>query len=237
MAIALTEAISRLEGRFGARTVVTATAADDRARTRRFATGTSFDRLSGGIEPGSAIALAGEGTCGKGTIALRAVAGAQQDGGMALWVDPSCSFDPLAAQRAGVDLARVLVVRARTNEAVLVAAGAGLRSEGFRLVVVDLGPAFAACASIDDLSPVLPHARGATAALLVVTDAPARRLALPTFRFERVAWEQRHGRTSGWAFAVRKVGDARDERAVLHASSLGRRIVDMGTRAALREAV
>lgn len=237
MAIALGQAISRLDGRFGARTIITATAADDRTRARRFATGTSFDRLSGGIEPGSAIALAGEGTCGKGTIALRAVAGAQQDGGMALWIDPSRSFDPLAAQRAGVEVPRVLVVRARSSDEVRVAAGAGLRSEGFRIVVVDLGPAFAACASIDDLAPILPHVRGATSALIVLADTPARRIAIPTFRFERVGWEERHGRTSGWAFAVRKVGDPRDERAVLQVSSLGRGLVDMGTRAALREAV
>lgn len=237
MAIALTEAISRLEGRFGARTVVTATAADDRARARRFATGTSFDRLSGGIEPGSVLALAGEGTCGKVTIALRAVAGVQRDGGTVLWIDPTRSFDPLAAQRAGVEVARVLVVRARTSDALLMAAGAGLRSEGFRLVVVDLGPDFAASASVDDLAPILPHARGSTSALLVLTDTPARRLALPTFSFERVAWEERHGRTAGWAFAVRRVGDPREERAIFHASSLGRRLADTGTRAALQEAV
>jgi len=237
VAIALEAAISRLEGRSGRGIVLTATAAEERSRARRFATETSFDRLSGGIEPGSALALAGEGTCGKVTVALRAVAGAQRDGGMALWVDPSRSFDPLAAQRAGVDLARILVVRTRTNDALLVAAGAGLRSEGFRLVVVDLGPDFAASASVDDLAPVLPHVRGSTSALLVLADTPARRLALPTFSFERVAWEQRYGRTAGWAFAVRRVGDPRDERVIFHASSLGQRLTDAGTRAALREAV
>ncbi|MGH2378496.1 MAG: hypothetical protein ACRDGT_08455 [Candidatus Limnocylindria bacterium] len=237
MGVALGEAIARLEGRFGARTVVTATAADGRARARRFATGTSFDHLSGGIEPGSALALSGEGTCGKVTLALRAVAGAQREGGMAIWVDPTRSLDPLAAQRAGIDLARLLVVRAPTREAVLVAAVSGLRSEGFRLVVVDLGPAFAAVASVDDLAPALPHVRGSTAALLVLADAPASRLALPTFAFERVGWEERHGRTAGWAFAVRRVGDPRDERAILHATSLGRRLVDGGPHAAVRRAV
>lgn len=236
MAIALNEAISRLEGRFGARTVVTATVADGQARARRFVTGTSFDHLSGGIEPGSALALAGAGTCGKVTIALRAVAGAQREGGAALWVDPTRSFDPLAAQRAGADLARLLVVRAPTSEAVLVAAGSGLRSEGFRLVVVDLGPAFASATSVDDLATVLPHVRGSTAALVVLTDAPARRLALPTYAFERLAWEEHHGRTAGWAFAVRRVGDPRDERAILHATSLGRRLVDAGMRTAVEKA-
>lgn len=237
VAVALSEAIARLEGRFGARTVVSATAADGRMRARRFGTETSFDRLSSGIEPGSVTALAGEGTCGKVTVAHRAVAGAQRSGGMALWIDPTSSFDPLAARRAGVDVAHVLVVRARTSDAVLVATGAGLRSEGFRLIVVDLGPAFAAPATMDDLAPVLPHVRGSTAALIVLADAPALRLALPTFAFERVAWAERHGHTEGWTFAIRKVGDPHDERAILHAASLGRQLVDAGTRTALRKAV
>jgi predicted ATP-dependent serine protease len=237
VALALNEAISRLEGRFGARTVVTATVADGQARARRSVTGTSFDRLSGGgIEPGSALAFTGAGTCGKVTLALRAVAGAQCEGGTALWVDPTRSFDPLAAQRAGIDLARILVVRAPTSDAVFVAASSGLRSEGFRLVVVDLGPAFASATSVDDLAPVLPHVRGSTAALVVLTDAPASRLALPTYVFERVAWEEDHGRTAGWAFAIRKVGDPRDERAILHSTSLGRRLVDAGMRTEIRKA-
>lgn len=214
-AAALSEAIARLDLRFGARTVVAATSAADRTRDRRFLTETSFDRLTGGIEPGSAALLTGEGTCGKVTLAFRAVAGAQKDGANALWVDGARSFDPVAAHRTGVDLARLIVVRARTAAEVQLAAGAGLRSEGFRLVVVDLGPGFAQIASPDALASVLPHVRGSTSALLVVSDAPAMRLQVPTFSFERVSWEQRHGRTSGWTFAVRRLGDPQDERAVL----------------------
>jgi len=214
-AAALTDAIARLDVRYGARTVVTATTARDRADQRRFLTGTPFDRLSGGIEPGSVVALVGEGTCGKVTMALRAVAGAQRDGAAALWVDGARSFDAVAAHRSGVDLHRAVVARARTGAEVLLAAGAGLRSEGFRLVVVDLGPSFAQVASPDALRPVLAHARGSTSALVVVADAPAIRLTLPTFAFERVSWEDRHGRTVGWTFAVRKLGDPAEDRAVL----------------------
>ena len=73
VAAALTEAIARLDGRFGARTVTTATVAADRGADRRFLTETPFDRLSGGIAAGSAVALVGEGTCGKVTLAMRAV--------------------------------------------------------------------------------------------------------------------------------------------------------------------
>lgn len=215
-AAALTDAIARLEVRYGAQAVATATTAADRARERRFLTGTSFDHLTGGIGPGSAVALVGEGTCGKVTLALRAVAGAQREGATALWIDGARSFDAVAAHRGGIDLRRVIVVCARTGAEVLLAAGAGLRSEGFRLVVVDLGPSFAQVASPDSLAPILPQVRGSTSALLVVADAPARRLSLPTYAFERVSWQQRHGRTTGWTFAARKLGDAADDRAVLH---------------------
>jgi RecA/RadA recombinase len=210
VAAALTEAIARLDVRYGARTVVSAASASDRAAGRVFHTETSFDRLTGGIAPGSAVALVGGGTCGKVTLALRMVAGAQRDGATALWVDGARSFDAVAAQRAGVDVRRVIVVRARSGAEVLLAAGAGLRSEGFRLVVVDLGPSFVQAASIDSLAPVLPQVRGSTSALAVVADAPAMRVAIPTFAFERVSWQQRHGRTTGWTYTVRALGEVRE---------------------------
>lgn len=217
-AAALTEAIARLDGRFGARTVTTATTAADRASGRRFLTETAFDRLTGGIEAGSAVALAGEGTCGKVSLAMRAVAGAQRDGATALWIDGARSFDPVAAYRSGVDLGRLIVVRARTRDQVLIAAGAGLRSEGFRLVVVDVGPSFAQIATPDALASVLPHVGGSTAALVVIADAPPLRLPVATFSFERVEWQRCHGRTSGWAYAVRRLGDAGEGRALLRAA-------------------
>ena len=215
LAAALSEAIARLDVRFGARTVTTATSAADRMGERRFLTETSFDRLTGGIEAGSAVALTGEGTCGKVTLAMRAVAGAQREGATALWIDGARSFDAVAAHRAGVDLRRLVVVRARRREDVLLAAGAALRSEGFRLVVVDLGPSFAQVATPDSLSSVVPHVRGSTSALLVISDAPAVRLPVATFAFERVSWQERHGRTVGWTYAVRKLGDVGEDRALL----------------------
>jgi predicted ATP-dependent serine protease len=209
-AAALTEAIAHLDARYGARTVVAAASAADRARDRRFLTETSFDRLTGGVTPGSAVALVGEGTCGKVTLALRMAAGAQRDGATVLWVDGARSFDAVAARRAEVDVRRAIVVRARTRDEVVLAAGAGLRSEGFRLVVVDLGPSFAQVASIDSLAPVLPQVRGSTSALAIVADAPAIRVAIPTFALERVSWQQRHGRTTGWTFTVRVLGEDRE---------------------------
>ncbi|MDE3113280.1 MAG: hypothetical protein KGN00_13385 [Chloroflexota bacterium] len=231
---ALAEAIARLDVRFGARTVVAAGAAEDVARQKCFLTDTSFDLVSGGIRTGSVIAFSGEGSSGKVTLVLRAVAGAQQSGGMALWVDPTRSFDPAAAARAGVDVRRTIVVRARTRDEAVLTVSAGLRSEGFRIVVADLGPSFAAVVSADALAPALPSARGSLSALVILSDEPPRRLAIPTFAFEPTDAERAHGRTLGWAFEVRRVGAVRDERA-LFAVGLDGRLADRGCRAELRE--
>ena len=143
-------------------------------------------------------------------------------------VDPSATFDPLAALRAGVDLTRVFVVRAKTRDDVLLAAGAALRSDGFRLAVVDTGPQLAPGIGIDDLAPLLPIVRSSPAGLLVISDTRARRLAIPTFSFARVAWAERFGRTTGWTALVA-------ERALFHFAALGAEPRDLGTRGALLE--
>ena len=74
------------------------------------------------------------------------------------WIDPTASFDPIAAQRASVDLERLIVVRARGAHLAL-ATAAALRSEGFRLVVVDVGDAAFGGTKIDDLAPALEERR------------------------------------------------------------------------------
>lgn len=228
----MASAIARLEGRFGARAVVRGSVTEQQGRERRCATGTSLDALThGGIAPGSALALVGTGSSGKLSIAFRAAVGAQREGGMVAWVDPSRSFDPVAAWRAGVDLERVIVARASDRDAALIAIGAALRGEGFRLVVADLGPGFAAALSPDDLAPVLPMVRGSAAALLVTSEERSTRLGIPTYALEHIAWEQRFGRTTGWTFAVRRIGDHRKERAIFHLGSLGRDFLDLGLRA------
>src|SRR5207245_3798025 len=121
--------------------------------------------------------------------AFRAISSAQAQGGMAAWIDPTASFDPLAAERANVDLERLIIVRAR-GMGIALATAAALRSEGFRLVVVDVGdPAFGGM-NLDDIAPALPAVRGSPAALLVVAGEPGRRVAIPTFVFERAAGER-----------------------------------------------
>lgn len=138
---ALDAALARIGRRFGTGVLQRGASFERRSAERALRTGTAFDRLAGGIPLGAPCVFAGTSTSGKLALALRAVAAAQRDGAHAMWVDPSAALDPRAARQTGVDLDRLLVVRARTRDDALFAAAAGLRSGGFRLVALDTGPA------------------------------------------------------------------------------------------------
>lgn len=230
METALAQAIARVEGRFGTHVLAHGAAVERRVDERRISTDSSLDALTPGLASGAPLAFVGTGSSGKVALAHRAAAGAQRDGGSVLWVDPSATFDPVMARRAGVDLDRLIVVRARTRDAVLFATGAALRSDGFRLAVVDTGPQLASGGGtrIDDLAPLIPIVRSSPAALLVISEVRAARLAIPTFSFARIAWQQRFGRTSGWTSLVA-------ERALFHFGALGSEPTDVGTRRELLE--
>src|SRR5213594_4676572 len=191
----LAGAIARIEGRFGVHALARGHTSERHRSELVIATKSSLDRvLGGGLVAGEPIAFMGPPSVGKLQLALRATASAQAQGGMAAWIDPTASFDPLAAQRANVALDRLVVVRARGTGLTL-AAAAALRSEGFRLVVVDVGDRAFGGIDIDAIAPALPAVRGSPAALLVVAGEPGRRVAIPTFVFDRVAWERRFDRT------------------------------------------
>jgi hypothetical protein len=227
--MALAQAIASVEGRFGTHVLSHGAAAERRADERRIQTDSSLDALTPGLAAGAPIAFVGAGSTGKVALAYRAAAGAQRDGGSVLWADPSATFDATAAQRSGVDLSRLIVVRARSRDDVLLATAAALRSDGFRLAVVDTGPQLATSDTrIDDLAPLIPIVRSSPAALLVISDVRATRLAIPTFSFARVAWQQRFGRTSGWTSLVA-------ERALFHFGALGSAPIDVGMRRELLE--
>lgn len=226
-------AIASVERRFGTQVLARGTRTEQRGNERRLYTETALDRITGGIATGAPIAFVGPGTAGKVTLALRVVAGAQRDGGTVLWIDGPASFDPLAACSAGVDLGRLIVVRPRGREDALLAASVALRSDGFRLTVVDTGPAIApAPLRAADLAPLLPVVRGSAAALVVIAEQGAPGYAFPTITFERIAWETRFGRTSGWVVAA--AAGHGTARALFHGDLQGR-LRDAGTRADLAD--
>lgn len=226
----LATAMARIEGRFGAHALARGDVSERHRRELVIATGTSLDRvIGGGLAAGEPIAFVGPPSVGKLTLALRAAAGAQAQGGTVAWIDPSASFDPLAAERAGLDLDRVIVVRTAN---VALTTAAALRSEGFRLVVVDAGEPTFGGIDVDLLAPALATVRGSPAALLVVAGERGSRVAIPTYLFERVTWERRFERTVGWSFAVGRAHAS--DRAFFGVATDGG-FVDLGMRADLAE--
>ena len=234
-AAALADAIARIESRYGTRAVVRGDVAQRQDGERRIAARTSLDLVTdGGIRAGEPLAFVGPATSGKQALAFTVAAAAQREGGMAAWIDPSASFDPLAALRAGIDLDRLVVVRARSADEVLLAGSAVLRSEGFRLAVVDVGPSFASCCRVDDLAPLLSSVRGSPTALLVVAEERGQRLVLPTVRVDPVGWQRRFGRTVGWSFAAGTPSSR--ERVLFCVPALDATLADLGVRSALADA-
>jgi hypothetical protein len=232
-ATGLANAMAHIEGRFGVHALARGGTSQRHRGELVIATGTSIDRvIAGGLAAGEPLAFVGPPSVGKLSVTFRAVAGAQSQGGMAAWIDPTASFDPPSAQRAGVDLERLILIRAR-GTGVALATAAALRSEGFRLVVVDAGDRAFGGIDVDDVAPALPAVRGSPAALLVVSGERGRRVAIPTYVFERVAWKRRHERTVGWSFAVGRAYVS--DRALFCLTSLEGPLTDLGTRADLAE--
>jgi len=237
-ATGLAKAMARIEGRYGAHALARGAAAERHRGELVLATDSSLDAVTeGGLAAGEPLAFVGPASVGKVSLALRVAAAAQRTGGMVAWIDPSASFDPVAAARAGVECERLVVVRARSAADAALATSATLRSEGFRLTVVDTGPSFAGI-GIDDLASVLPSVRGSPAALLIVGEERGRRVAIPTCTFERVSWERRFERTVGWTFEVGRFGGPwgqrpLDARALFAIPSLGAATHDLGTRGEL----
>ena len=229
----LANAIARIEGRFGVHALARGGTSERHRSELVLTTGISLDRvLDGALAAGEPLAFVGPPSVGKVSLALRVVARAQAQGGMVAWIDPTASLDPLSARRAGVDLERLIVVRAR-GDGVALAAAAALRSEGFRLVVVDAGDRVLGGIDVDDVAPALAAVRGSPAALLIVAGEQGRRVAIPTFIVERVAWETRFDRTVGWSFAVGRAHA--NERAFFCLTALDAPLTDLGTRGDLAE--
>lgn len=98
-----------------------------------------FDGLfpGGGLPLGQTVELCGEAASGRTTLALRAIAAAQREGGLAAFVDGPGQLYAPAAVAQGVDLPRMLRVRLPEPERLLWTAVQLARSGAFRCVVLD----------------------------------------------------------------------------------------------------
>ncbi len=91
----------------------------------------------GGLPRGRVVEIYGPESSGKTTVALHAIASAQQAGGVAAFIDAEHALDPEYADRLGVDTNSLLVSQPDTGEQALEIADMLVRSGAIDLVVID----------------------------------------------------------------------------------------------------
>ena len=154
--------------------------------------------------------LSGQGAAASLTAAVMLVLEAQTRGEPVAWLMlPPASFYPPDLADAGVDLDALVVVRAPDAVVIARAADRLLRSGGFGLVVLDLGPAGAAVElPIAVQGRLVGLAQHHDAALVVVTDKPSSSPSLGSMVSLRAeALRERH--RDGYRLALRASKDKR----------------------------
>src|SRR5262245_19772449 len=94
----------------------------------------------GGLPRSASVALRGDASSGKTTLALRLAAEAQADGAIVAWLDLARALDPVEAVARGVRLDWLVVLTPETLDEGLSIAGALLAGRSVDLLVIDLPP-------------------------------------------------------------------------------------------------
>jgi recombination protein RecA len=102
-----------------------------------------------GFPRGRVIELFGPESSGKTTLALHAVASAQQAGGIAAFIDAEHALDPSWAKRLGVNLEELLVSQPSYGEEALQIAEMLIKSNAVDIIVVDSVAALVPKAELD----------------------------------------------------------------------------------------
>ena len=94
--------------------------------------------LAGGFPRGRLSEISGPVSSGRTSLALALSAAATRAGEVAAWLDAADAFDPTSARAAGIELDRLLWIRAPRVREALQGAERLLTARGFALVVLDL---------------------------------------------------------------------------------------------------
>jgi recombination protein RecA len=182
----------------------------------------------GGLPRGRMVELFGPPGVGKSTLALQVIAAAQGEGQTAALVDVECTFDAGYAARLGVDVDRLVLLRADDGEQALRMVERLVASQGVDLVVVD---SVAALAPAEELSgsmmegPSFAHsemiANGLRRIARVMAQSPACLLLLNQLRAYH-GFGYTETSTGGWGLKLhaavradmREVGQRREVRRV-----------------------
>lgn len=103
----------------------------------------------GGLPRGRVVEIYGPESSGKTTVALHAVASAQQAGGVAAFIDAEHALDPDYARRLGVDTDALLISQPDSGEQALEIADMLIRSGALDIIVIDSVAALVPRAEID----------------------------------------------------------------------------------------
>ena len=136
---ALNNAISQIEKTFGAGAIMKL-GEGSHMEVEGISTGAlSLDLALGGkgLPRGRMVELFGPESSGKTTIALHAVAQAQQSGGVAAFIDAEHALDPAWCKRLGVDIEALLVSQPGSAEEALQIAEMLVLSNAVDIIVVD----------------------------------------------------------------------------------------------------
>lgn len=93
--------------------------------------------LGGGLPVGRIVEIYGPESSGKTTVALSAIASAQNQGLQCAFIDAEHALDPLYARKLGVDIDSLLVSQPDTGEQALEITDALVRSGAVNIIVVD----------------------------------------------------------------------------------------------------
>src|SRR6478735_385646 len=151
--------------------------ADDRVIHTGFA---ALDAIlgTGGLPRSASVAIRGDGSSGRTTLALRVAAEAQGEGSVVAWLDLSRSFDPVEAVARGIRLEWLVVITPASLDEGLSIAGSLLAGRSVDLLVLDLpggrlAPTDRPARIADRLHRLAALARRAET-LLLILDAPGR---------------------------------------------------------------
>ena len=136
---ALATAIAKIEKDYGKGTIMRL-GEDITINVEALSTGSLSLDLAlgiGGLPKGRIIEIYGPEASGKTTLALHAVASAQQMGGEAAYIDVEHALEPAYAKALGVDIDSLLISQPDTGEAALDIAESLVRSGAIDIVVID----------------------------------------------------------------------------------------------------
>jgi len=145
-------AMSQIERQFGKGSIMRMGEASSRLHIETIPTGSIALDLAlgvGGIPRGRVTEIYGPESSGKTTLAQHIIAEAQKLGGVAAYIDAEHAFDPVYAERCGVNLDELLISQPDTGEQALEIAETLVRSGAIDVVVVDSVAALVPRAEID----------------------------------------------------------------------------------------